>query len=151
MPERLTRVKGTPLPDNAVHVGTPSRWANMFKVERVPRHPRWAGVNPGRVVTPDGKVWDWPPGDEPKPRAVIFNQPPDWIDGVAYYRQEAALLATHLFRVHTGPMGNYEYDADDLADIRRCLGGRDLACWCPPSWACHADVLLDLANPEETP
>lgn len=28
------------------------------------------------------------------------------------------------------------------------LRGRDLACWCPLDQPCHADVLLDLANPE---
>lgn len=27
------------------------------------------------------------------------------------------------------------------------LAGRNLACWCPPSSPCHADVLLELANP----
>ena len=27
------------------------------------------------------------------------------------------------------------------------LRGRDLACWCKPSEPCHADVLLELANP----
>lgn len=27
------------------------------------------------------------------------------------------------------------------------LRGRDLACWCPLDQPCHADVLLDLANP----
>lgn len=26
------------------------------------------------------------------------------------------------------------------------LRGRNLACWCPPGCACHADVLLELAN-----
>lgn len=26
------------------------------------------------------------------------------------------------------------------------LRGRSLACWCPPTSACHADVLLDWAN-----
>ena len=31
-------------------------------------------------------------------------------------------------------------------DVRRELRGRDLACWCPLSEACHADVLLDVAN-----
>jgi hypothetical protein len=29
-----------------------------------------------------------------------------------------------------------------LADLR----GKNLACWCPPGAACHADVLLELAN-----
>lgn len=32
-------------------------------------------------------------------------------------------------------------------DVRRELAGRDLACWCPLDQPCHADVLLDLANP----
>ena len=26
------------------------------------------------------------------------------------------------------------------------LRGRDLACWCKPGDACHADVLLEVAN-----
>ena len=26
------------------------------------------------------------------------------------------------------------------------LRGKNLACWCPPSQPCHADVLLELAN-----
>jgi hypothetical protein len=30
--------------------------------------------------------------------------------------------------------------------IRRELGGHDLACWCPLDQPCHADVLLELAN-----
>jgi Domain of unknown function (DUF4326) len=33
-----------------------------------------------------------------------------------------------------------------LADIRRELAGRDLACWCPLDGPCHADVLLAVAN-----
>jgi hypothetical protein len=34
----------------------------------------------------------------------------------------------------------------DLAELRRTLAGRDLACWCPPNLPCHADELLALAN-----
>lgn len=30
---------------------------------------------------------------------------------------------------------------------RRVLWGRDLACWCPLGQPCHADVLLEIANP----
>lgn len=28
------------------------------------------------------------------------------------------------------------------------LSGKNLACWCPLDQPCHADVLLELANPE---
>lgn len=31
-------------------------------------------------------------------------------------------------------------------DIRAELRGHDLACWCPLDQACHADVLLAIAN-----
>lgn len=31
----------------------------------------------------------------------------------------------------------------DLTELR----GKDLACWCPLDQPCHADVLLELANP----
>lgn len=34
-----------------------------------------------------------------------------------------------------------------LAAIRAELAGHDLACWCPIGQPCHADVLLELANP----
>lgn len=37
------------------------------------------------------------------------------------------------------------YPSDD--EIRAKLGGKDLACWCPLDQACHADVLLEIANP----
>lgn len=30
------------------------------------------------------------------------------------------------------------------------LRGKDLACWCPLDQPCHADVLLELANRDET-
>lgn len=33
------------------------------------------------------------------------------------------------------------------ADMIPLLGGHDLACWCKLSDPCHADVLLELANP----
>ena len=33
-----------------------------------------------------------------------------------------------------------------IEEIRAALAGKDLACWCPTSQPCHADVLLELAN-----
>jgi hypothetical protein len=39
-----------------------------------------------------------------------------------------------------------EEDAIRLALDLAPLRGHDLACWCPLSWPCHADVLLELAN-----
>lgn len=38
---------------------------------------------------------------------------------------------------------------DLVAAARRELAGKDLACYCKPDEACHADVLLEVANGEE--
>lgn len=35
-----------------------------------------------------------------------------------------------------------------VAAVRDELTGRPLACWCPLDVPCHADVLLNLANPQ---
>lgn len=35
--------------------------------------------------------------------------------------------------------------AERIAELR----GKDLMCWCPPGQACHADVLLEIANSKE--
>lgn len=37
------------------------------------------------------------------------------------------------------------FDADDIRELK----GKDLVCWCAPL-ACHADVLLKIANDETT-
>src|SRR2546425_10674918 len=37
-------------------------------------------------------------------------------------------------------------DGTFYADVQRELRGKNLACWCPLGQACHADVLLAIAN-----
>lgn len=49
-------------------------------------------------------------------------------------------LAVELYRQHI--LGTF-----GLEQIRAELGGHDLACWCAADAPCHADVLLELANP----
>ncbi len=41
----------------------------------------------------------------------------------------------------------YAQEAFNLRDLRACLRGKNLACWCPLGQPCHADVLLEMANP----
>jgi hypothetical protein len=38
----------------------------------------------------------------------------------------------------------------NIKGLRRDLAGYDLACWCPLDQPCHADVLLELANADDT-
>jgi hypothetical protein len=37
-------------------------------------------------------------------------------------------------------------DPERIAEVRRELRGRDLACWCPEDGPCHADTLIEVAN-----
>ena len=39
----------------------------------------------------------------------------------------------------------------DLTTLQQDLAGKDLACWCPLDQPCHADVLLEVANPSPPP
>ncbi len=71
-------------------------------------------------------VW-WPGGIEDV----------DWFQHMADARRVAVLM----YRGHI--TGEFDLPAFDLSE----LTGKDLACWCPLDEPCHADVLLDLANP----
>jgi len=94
------------------------------------------GRRPVRVQRQRAAGWRMPPG------AIYVGRPTRWGNpftivehdcpgAVARYR--AALLS----------------DPARLAAARRELGGRDLACWCRLDVPCHADVLLELANPTQ--
>lgn len=72
------------------------------------------------------------------------TRPPLWPASRPFGRTEAA--NAYLLMV----AGGYEYRQDPgLRIVREAiaeLAGRDLACWCPLSARCHADVLLVYAN-----
>lgn len=54
------------------------------------------------------------------------------------FKADAHIYAVHLFR-HLAESPAWE---ERVAELR----GYDLACWCAPEFACHADVLLEIAN-----
>ena len=47
--------------------------------------------------------------------------------------------SVRLYRLHASKF--------DAVTLQRDLAGKDLACWCTLGQPCHADVLLELANP----
>jgi Domain of unknown function (DUF4326) len=130
-PRRIQRKRtaGWRAPEGAKYVGRPSRWSNPFAVQKLPVE--LFGQNQWTVIDLNYRAKSL--SDEPQ----IFDHP--------HY---ARLFATRFFDLHTGPMGVYEYDEDDLTAMRKQLAGRDLLCWCPlpepgeTDW-CHAAVLLD--------
>lgn len=51
-----------------------------------------------------------------------------------------------LYRIYITHASFYDMGLDSTRLNLSELRGRDLACWCPLSVPCHADVLLALAN-----
>ena len=78
---------------------------------------------------PDGAVYVGRPGRWGNPFAVGDAGVPTRAAAVARYREWVAT------------------QAELLEAARAELAGRNLVCWCPPGEPCHADVLLELANP----
>lgn len=122
---QLRRTKGWRLPDGACSVARPTRWGNPFFVDRVGDAQRWTGWYVGTGTLGSVQVW-----------------------GEHLDKETAIRQAVELHRLHTGPMGDYELDEDE---VRRELGGRDLACYCPVGTPCHGDVLLEIANGRTLP
>ncbi len=63
-------------------------------------------------------------------------------DAVRQYR--AWLNRDHGVRSYDNAFGK----PPTVDEIRRELGGKNLACWCPIGTPCHGDLLLRIANPD---
>jgi hypothetical protein len=150
MPQRLHRpaVRGWQPPENAVYVGRGSKWANPFRYRT-----REALA---RVPALDGSAWEYEGRISAAGYSHAYHHPDGRITGheVRYLTREEC---NELYRrALTDP--TFEISLRDgwggpkltLEDARRELAGKDLACRCSLRSACHADVLLELANERET-
>ena len=105
-------------------------WRKPEGAVSVARPSRWG--NPFRIV------WDQ------HERAYLLRE-----SGLTFGRYETAAEAADdavaLYRVYLAAAMTTDRGriALDLAKLR----GRDLMCFCPLDQPCHADVLLELANP----
>lgn len=93
-----------------------------------------------RIQRKRGKGWRMPAG------AIYVGRPTKW--GNPYIPDEPSERqeAVDLFREWWLQLAERGY-GHDISELR----GKDLACWCPLDQPCHADVLLKLANSEESP
>lgn len=118
---RRSRAKGWRMPVLARYVGRPTLWGNPFIV---------GTTTPG----------DWHEqfaGIEVTDRAHAVQLLRDYLTW-----RRAQCERNPGWHSPIGP--NYPWE--------RTIGvlrGRDLACWCPLDEPCHADVLLEIANPQE--
>lgn len=125
---QLSRAKGWRMPENTVKVDRATRYGNPF---RDSEHDRYGEAsielsNGMRQIVDDW--WTAP---------VVVRLFEQWMTGSLIqepsFLEPRELVARKWLRT-----------APDLAPLR----GKNLACWCKPGGACHADVLLLLANPE---
>lgn len=142
------RTKGWRKPENTVYVGRGSRWGNPFIVGKAQlRFPRVDGTEAwefeGRLHKRSGErhafVRCEPQSDGSHKDIVTWHEVRDAT------REECVALFREAM---TGKREMLDwYPRSEAAEIRAALGGRNLMCWCPLDQQCHADVLLELANP----
>jgi hypothetical protein len=87
---------------------------------------------PQRVCLRRSRGWRLPPG------AVSVAYPSKWANPFRHVRPRAASVRRYREYLSGHP---------ELLAALSELRAKDLACWCPLDQPCHADVLLELANP----
>lgn len=122
MPKRIQMSRQRPWrADNpgAVKIDRTTKYGNPFTVKR-------------ERCEDAAKDWCWVVSRAPRGRIVQHFDTED----------EARAYAVKMFRkvVVSGQL------PFTVADLKRELRGRDVACWCAPDSACHGDPILELAN-----
>lgn len=144
-----SRAKGWRLPDGAVYVGRPTKWGNPFILRD-----QMMGLVQEPGIGGD-RAWDYEGRISGPDTRHDFHYPGGRIVR-ATNRWATAAEVVELFRLTlTEPTVSMQWSYPSrggrfakvtVEDIRRELPGRDLVCWCPLDQACHADILLELAN-----
>jgi Domain of unknown function (DUF4326) len=100
----------------------------------------WSRMSkPKRIQRSRSKGWKMPANAIYVGRPTVWGNP--YVVGSKLMNGETltAEKAVELYEQHL---------AENFSerDIRHCLRGKDLACWCALDEPCHADVLLRIAN-----
>lgn len=109
-------------------------------------------TGPQRIQLSRKKGWRMPPNTVKVDRSTKFGNPftPDayWDAGYSGSREVAIRHCVDAFRALATGRAHWAHGIPQapLPDIS-ALRGKNLACWCKPGEPCHADVLLELANP----
>jgi hypothetical protein len=141
-PRRIQRrrAKGWRMPEGAIYVGRPTRWGNPYRYR----------THTGMVRVPalDGSPWEY----EGRIKAEGMSHPFCHPDGhFTHHHVRYATMGELVTLYEAEVRGRSKWSRlPTVTEIRQALAGKDLACWCPTTSPCHADVLLRIANqPEE--
>lgn len=103
-------------------------------------------MNPRRIQRSRAKGWKLPENTVCVDRSTQWGNPfkvGEIMDSLEP-QPLTAKEAVELFRQAVLNNGAFiKFRKEELWKLR----GKNLACWCGPNEACHADVLLELANP----
>jgi hypothetical protein len=89
-------------------------------------------MTPQRIQRMRTKGWKMPPNTVYVGRPTRFGNP--------FTRENSGIVDPAVrFACEVAPLLDYDE-----------LRGKNLACWCSMEQTCHADVLLELANPTDT-
>jgi hypothetical protein len=105
---------------------------------------------PLRVQLRRAKGWRMPPNTVKVDRTTEYGNP--FIVGEHGTREycielyELLALGLLCVSVERACVDRQRAAVEAMAKAQRELKGKNLACWCPPGAACHADVLLLIAN-----
>lgn len=97
---------------------------------------------PERIQRKRTAGWRQPAGVVFVGRGTVWGNP--YRVGRPWRGYQAAADAAHavaLFRALVDLSPTF------VEQVRGELAGRDLMCWCRPGQPCHADVLIEIANP----
>jgi hypothetical protein len=107
---------------------------------------------PDRIQRSRAAGWRCPPNTRYVGRPTRFGNPFIGLHAAQYFRRwlEGNMRADE-FEFRRDKTVNAEFsDRVELLQLEiPKLRGQNLACWCGPHAACHADVLLEIANAKE--
>lgn len=133
---QLRRTKGWKMPENTVRVARPGKWGNPFDFRK--SDCCWVALSYGCR------------GDRLGRQEASVRAFREWINP-GYGRRHALMELQPAFgndrdKVPVGPKITAGL-APTLTEVVGELRGKNLACFCKLDEPCHADVLLELANP----
>lgn len=130
---QLRRTKGWRKPEGCISVARPSRWGNVYAVGSEVEV-QIIGFQQGNAGEYDGRDLYYTHTDHVKLSAAV---------AVRLFREDLVSRLAAWGSTNDGDLEHARELRDGLAELR----GHDLACWCALDAPCHADVLLEFANP----